>query len=195
VLKGETAEEAVRTVICPEVVAGPKKDRWHPLHTTRTAAPMEVLSDFRRRQHHEQAHRVGVHDEMLDGIPCGSDKESPDPKRPRWQRGGMQMVGWLVALVYNALANVAVELVGDYNGSHIRTLRRTFLDRPGTLYQTAQALIVYLDRFQGQQALTPRIDEFNAQEHRLPWLNNRRVVLSLTPPGAPAWTVAAHCLQ
>ena len=98
VLKGERAEQAVRTVICREMVPGPRKDRWHPLYTTSKEEPMEVLTDFRQRQHHEQAYRVGVHDEMLDGVPCGYDKESPDPNRPRWQRGGMQMIGWLAAL-------------------------------------------------------------------------------------------------
>jgi hypothetical protein len=90
-----------------------------------------------------------------------------------------------VALVYNAVANEAVELAGNYNGSHIRTLRRTFFNRPGTLYQTAQALIVQLDPFKAQGALTPVIDEFNAQGHRLPWLDNRQVVLCLTPQAAP----------
>jgi len=181
VLKDETAEQAVRTIICREIVAGPKKDRWHPLFTTSAAEPLEVLTDFRGRQHHEQAYRVGVHDEMLDAVPCGYAKESPDRMRPLWQRGGMQMVGWLVALVYNAVADLAVELAGDYLDSHIRTLRRTFFNRPGTLYQTAEALIVSLDPFAGQQALAPVIDEFNAEGHRLPWLANRRVVLSLTP--------------
>jgi hypothetical protein len=181
VLKGERAEQAVRTVICREVAPGPKKDRWHPLYTTHTAIPMEVLTDFRTRQHHEQAYRVGVYDEMLDGVPCGYDKESPDPNRPRWQRGGMQMIGWLVALVYNAVANLAVELAGDYNGSHIRTIRRNFFERPGTLYQTPKALIVSLDPFRGQEALIPVIDEFNEQAHRLPWLDDRQVVVCLTP--------------
>jgi hypothetical protein len=181
VLKGESAFEAVRTVICREMVPRPRKDRWHPLYTTRTAEPMEVLTDFRTRQHHEQAYRVGVHDEMLDGVPCGYDKESPDPNRPRWQRGGMQMIGWLVALVYNAVANMAVELAGDYDGSHIRTMRRNFFERPGTLYQTPKALIVSLDPFRGQAALVPWIDEFNAQGHRLPWFDDRQVVISLTP--------------
>jgi hypothetical protein len=168
-------------VICREVVPGPRKDRWHPLYTTSAAEPVEVLTDFRSRQHHEQAHRVGVYDEMLDGVPCGYDKDSPDPKRPRFQRGGLQLIGWLVALVYNATANLAVELAGDLIGSHIRTLRRNFFNRPGTLYQTPRALIVSLDPFRGQQALIPVIDEFNAQAHRLPWLENRQVVVCLTP--------------
>ena len=34
VLKDEDAEQAVRTIVCREVVPGPKKDRWHPLYTT-----------------------------------------------------------------------------------------------------------------------------------------------------------------
>jgi hypothetical protein len=185
VLKGESAGQAIRTVICREVVPGPKKDRWHPLFTTSQEKAVDVLTSFRTRQHHEQAYRVGVHDEMLDGVPCGYDKGSPDPMRPRFQRGGMQMIGWLVALVYNAVANLGVELVGDYNGSHVRTLRRMFFSRPGTMYQTPQALIVHLDPFKGQEALTPWIDEFNAQGHCLPWWENRQVIVCLTPQAQP----------
>ena len=145
----------------------------------------EILSLFRRRQHHEQAYRVGVYDEALDAAPCGYDKDSPDPLRPRWQRGGLQMIGWLVALVYNAVADLAGTLAGDFRGCHVRTLRRMFFNRPGTMYQTPQALIVKVDPFGGQEALVPAIDDFNAQGHRLPWLQNRQVVLCLTPPGQP----------
>jgi hypothetical protein len=181
-LKGESEEQAVRTIVCREIVAGPKKDRWHPLFSTSEDKAIEVLERFRLRQHHEQGYRVGVHDEFLDAAPCGYDKESPDPARPRWQRGGLQMIGWLVALVYNAIADVAEQLDGDYSGSQVRTVRRTFFNRPGTLYQTPEALIVSLDPFGEQDALLPLIDVFNREEHRLPWLGNRLVVLSLTPP-------------
>ena len=140
---------------------------------------------FRQRQHHEQAYRVGVYDEFLDAVPAGYAKDSADPLRPRWQRGGLQMIGWLVALVYNAVAEFAGSLAGDVTGCHVRTLRRTFFNRPGTMYQTPQALIVNLDPFGGQEALVPAIDGLNAQEHRLPWLQNRQVVLSLTPHAQP----------
>jgi hypothetical protein len=167
------------------MVARPKKDRWHPLFTTHEAEPVEVLTMFRGRQHHEQAYRVGVYDEYLDAAPCGYDKESPDPKRPRFQRGGLQMIGWLVALVYNAVADMAEDLGRDYEGSHIRTLRRMFFNRPGTLYQTPEALIVSLDPFRGQEALTDLIDDFNEEGHRLPWLDNRQIVLSLSPATPP----------
>jgi hypothetical protein len=181
VLKDEDVEQAVRTIVCREGVPGPKKDRWHPLYTTALLSPYEEVELFRTRQNHEQAYRVGVYDEFLDAVPCGYDKESPDPKRPRFQRGPLQMIGWLVALVYNGVADFAEQLVGDYQGSHVRTLRRMFFNRPGTLYETAEALIVHVDRFGGQEALMPLVDAFNAAGHRLPWLENRRVVISLTP--------------
>jgi hypothetical protein len=185
VLKGEGPEQAVRTVVCREVVPGPRKDRWHPLFTTGLVPPREVLGLFRPRQAHEQGYRVGVYDEFLDAAPCGYDKQSPDPKRPRFQRGPLQMIGWLVALVYNAVGDWAAALAGDYVGCHIRTLRRAFFNRPGALYETPEALVVRLDRFAGQEALTPVIDEFNAAGHRLPWLGDRRVVISLTPSDQP----------
>src|SRR5262249_47454501 len=115
VLKGEGPEEAVRTVVCREVVPGPKKDRWHPLYTSGQAEPVEILGQFRQRQHHEQAYRIGVHDEFLDAAPCGYDKDSPDPKRPRFHRGPLQMMGWLLALVYNAVGDLGAQLADRYH--------------------------------------------------------------------------------
>jgi hypothetical protein len=183
VLKDEDAEQAVRTIVCREGVPGPKKDRWHPLYTTALLSPYEEVELFRTRQNHEQSYRVGVYDEFLDAVPCGYDKESPDPKRPRFQRGPLQMIGWLVALVYNGVADFADQLVGEFQGSHVRTLRRLFFNRPGTLYETPEALIVQVDRFEGQESLMPLVDAFNAAGHRLPWLEDRRVVVSLAPAG------------
>jgi hypothetical protein len=133
ILKDEEAEQAIRTIVCREVVPGPKKDRWHPLYTTGLAKPYDVLTIFRARQHHEQAYRVGKHDEFLDAAPCGYDKESPNRMRPRWQRGPLQLIGWLVALVYNAVADLATVLDGDYEGCPVSTLRRKFFNRPGRL--------------------------------------------------------------
>src|SRR4051794_21932021 len=126
---------------------------------------------------------TGCYDEFLDAVPCGYDKESPDRQRPRFHRGPLQMIGWLVALVYNAVADLSERPVGDLVGSHVRTLRRLFFNRPGQLYGTPEALLVYLDPFAGQETLVPVIDAFNASGHRLPWLENRRLVISLTPRG------------
>jgi len=183
VLKDEEAEQAIRTIVCREVRPGPKKDRWHPLYTTSAGFPQDVLTIFRARQNHEQAHRVEVHDLLVDAVPCAYDKESPDRQRPRFQRGPLQMIGWLVALVFNAVADLAAALGPDHSGDHVRTLRRQFLNRPGQLYETPESLIVYLDPFKGQDELLPVIDDLNAGTHRLPWLNNRRLVMALTPRG------------
>ena len=62
-------------------------------------------------------------------------------------------------------------------------MRRQFFNRPGQLYETPEALIVYLDPFSGQDALLPVIDALNAGNHRLPWLDNCRLVMALTPRG------------
>jgi hypothetical protein len=184
-LKDSAATEAVRTIVCHEVVPGPKKDRWHPLYTTSEATPHAVLKTFRKRQHHEQAYRVGVHDEFLNAVPCGYDKQSPDRQRPRFQRGPLQMIGWLVALVYNAVADLAAQLPRCYQGAHVETLRRTFFNRPGRLYCTSNSVIVLLDSFEEQEALIPLIDQVNAQQRTLPWLEGRRLVISLSPTTEP----------
>jgi len=180
-LKDESPQQAVRTIVCREITPGPKKDRWHPLYTTGDAEPRDVLDTFRDRQHHEQAYRIGKHDQFLDAVPCGYDKDSPNRMRPRFPRGPLQMIGWLVALVYNAVADFADGLAGDYEGCHVSTLRRKFFNRPGRLYSTPEALIVYLDPFAEQAALLPEIDRVNAEQRRLPWLDNRRLVISVTP--------------
>jgi hypothetical protein len=182
-LKDETDAQAVRTILCREIVPGPKKDRWHPLYTSSTAAPLEVLQAFRQRQHHEQGYRVSVHDEFLDTVPCGYDKDSPNPQRPRFHRGPLQMVGWLLALVYNAVGDLSSWLPERLVGAYVSTLRRALFERPGQLYCTPEALIVYLDPFRGQEALVPLIDFVNGQRCRIPWLQNRRLVLSITSSG------------
>jgi hypothetical protein len=186
VLKDEDESQAVRTIVCREVVRGPKKDRWHPLYTSGQEPPYEVLQDFRQRQHEEQAFRIGVYDAFLDAVPCGYDKHSPNPQRPRFPRGPLQMLGWLVALVLNAIQDLAEQLPLRFHEAHVRTIRRTFFNRPGEIYITPEAVIVWLDPFHGQQELLPVLDRFNAAEHRVPWLDNRLLVLSLPTPLARA---------
>ena len=146
----------------------------------------EVVDEFRLRQHHEQGYRVEVHDEFINAIPCGYDKQSPDRLRPRFCRGPLQMMGWLAALVYNACADFAEGLSPAYAGKFISTLRRVFFNRKANLYCTPTALIVYLEEFSEQDALVNYIDQFNAARHRIPWFGNRQLVLSLYPTAARA---------
>lgn len=185
VLKNETAADAVRTIVCRQVIPGPKKDRWHPLYTSldaKQSSPRDVLEEFRQRQHHEQGYRVEVHDAFLNAARCGYDKDSPDRKRPGFCRGPLQMIGWLVALLYNACADFAAQLGSGWDGAFIRTLRRTFFNLPGKLYCTPTAVIVYFDReFREQADVLPMIDHINAQHLRIPWMDDRLLVLSVCP--------------
>lgn len=181
VLKDESQDQAVRTIVCRQVIGGPKKDRWHPLYTSGDLEAGELVDEFRLRQHHEQGFRVQVHDEFVNATTCGYDKESPDRGRPRFRRGPLQMMGWLAALVYNACADLGEGLSPSYAGKFISTLRRIFFNRPGNLYCTPNALIVYMDAFSEQDALVDYIDQFNAAEHRIPWFGHRKLVLSLSP--------------
>ena len=189
VLKDETEEDAVRTILCRQVIAGPKKDRWHPLYTSldsQQMMPIDVVEEFRQRQHHEQGYRVEVHDMNLNAARCSYDKDSPDRKRPRFCRGPLQMIGWLSALFYNACADFAAELGPPWNNVFIRTLRRAFFNRPGKLYLTPTSVIVYFDReFGYQDDLVPMIDRINKEQHRIPWMDNRLLVLSVCPHREP----------
>jgi hypothetical protein len=186
VLKDETPEQAVRTIVCRQVISGPKKDRWHPLYTSSTAEAGDVLDTFRLRQHHEQGYRVQVHDQSLNAVPCGYDKESPDRHHPRFHRGPPQLVGWLACLVYNACATFLDGLSPVLAGKFVNTVRRTFFNHQGDLYCTPNALIVYLEEFPEQDFLIDYIDRFNAACHRVPWLENRQLILSLSPHPARA---------
>jgi len=186
VLKDETPQQAVRTIVCRQVIRGPKKDRWHPLYTSSDAEAGQTLDTFRLRQHHEQGFRVQVHDEFLNAVPCGYDKESPVRHRPRFHRGPPQLVGWLACLVYNACAALLEGLSPALAGKFVGTIRRTFFNRQGDLYCTPQALIVYLEEFPEQDLLVDYIDRFNAAQHRVPWLENRQLILSLSPHAARA---------
>ena len=186
VLKGEDESQAVRTIVGRDIVRGPKKDRWNPLYTSDDKPPYPMIQDFRQRQHHEQAYRIGVYDEFLDAVPCGYDKRSPNPKRPRFPRGPLQMIGWLLALVLNATMDLTDQLPTRFHHAHVRTIRRTFFNRPGNIYLTPEAVIVWLEEFDEQEALQPVLDRFNAAEHRVPWLDNRLLVLSLPAPTARA---------
>jgi hypothetical protein len=186
VLKDESEEDAVRTIVCRQIIRGPKKDRWHPLYTSSDAEAGAVLDTFRLRQHHEQGFRVQVHDDFLNAVPCGYDKDSPDRHHPRFHRGPPQLMGWLACLVYNACTAFAEELSATCTGQFIRTLRRTFFNRKGKLYCTPRTLIVYLEEFPEQDLLVEYIDQFNTAEHRVPWLDNRQLILSLSPQAARA---------
>jgi hypothetical protein len=127
-----------------------------------------------------------VHDANIDAARCGYDKDSPDRKRPGFCRGPFHMTTWLAALVYNACADLAAELGQAWEHVFIRTLRRYFFHRPGDIYLTPTSVIVQFERELSYQAdLLPVIDRINAEQHRIPWMDNRLLVLSVCPDRHP----------
>ena len=102
-----------------------------PLASAVHDEPLRALGGARRRSAPgsttSRAYRVGVHDEFLNAVPCGYDKESPDRKRPRFHRGPLQMIGWLVGLVYNAVADLTDQLPDRFQ--NLRSTRQTELSQ------------------------------------------------------------------
>jgi len=84
-------------------------------------------------------------------------------------------VGWLKALVFNALQAFKANLRDPFNRMQAGSLIRHFLLRPGSLYATADELIVALDPFGSREVLRQYVEQLNAAEHRIPWLGNRRL--------------------
>ena len=82
----------------------------------------------------------GGADLLVDAVPCGYDKDSPDRKRPRFHRGPLQMIGWLVALVYNAVADLAAALGPDHVGRARADPAAEVLQPTGTVVRNARGL-------------------------------------------------------
>ena len=186
-LKGDGPEDKpVRTIVVKESKAPDgrpnKKDRWHVLYTSdeMTKDPYDLVKEFRARQHHEQGYRVMVHDEALDAVTNGYNKKARNPRRPGFNHGPIHIVGWLKALAFNMLQTFSKRLPG-FSEAHPRTLRRFFLNRPGRLWQTSTEIIVQLDYFPEQLLLQTVVEEVNAKKTSIPWLEGRRLVVSLTP--------------
>ena len=157
----------VRTIVAVEG-DGRTKERWHVLYTTDARrAPSRLIQEFRTRQHHEQAYRIGVHDLALDAVPNGYDKASA-PHRPAFRPAALTWAAWTRAMTANLTETLAARLGPPWTHAHPRTLRRTFLNRPGTLRETPRALIVEVDRFPQQEALRPLVQAANAARVQIP---------------------------
>ena len=163
-------------------IGRPRKDRWHILYVNdeRTSA-YRLIQEFRQRQHHEQGYRIGVHDLDLDAVPSGYAKASR-PHRPAFRPAALTWAAWTKALAANLIERLGARLGGPWTHAHPRTLRRTFLNRPGTLRETPAALLVELDWFPQQAALRPLVKALNAAQIQLPGPGGRRrrLLMALT---------------
>lgn len=171
-------QRGVRTIVAVEASGAPagrlRKERWHILYVNDERTPAyRLIQEFRQRQHHEQGYRIGVHDLDLDAVPSGYAKASR-PHRPAFRPAALTWAAWTKLLTANLLDRLGARLGPPWRHVHPRTLRRTFLNRPGTLRETPDTLLVALDWFPEQAVLRPLVDALNAARVRLPGPGGRR---------------------
>jgi hypothetical protein len=154
------------------------KDRWHALFVLHddVTPVLDLLHEFRTRQHHEQGYRIGVHDLWIDTSPSGYPKRGR-PDRPGFRQGPLTLCAWIAALVWDALRALGDALPPRFHLAHPRTLRRWVLIRDADLILTSTHLLVVLTFTERRTWLRPLIQRFNKAKVALPWLNGRRVVM------------------
>lgn len=172
----------VRTIVVRE--EGRRgKERWHALWVfgDQTTPAWEIVCEFRTRQHHEQRYRVLVHDAYVDTAPSGYDKESKDVEHPGFDQGALTFYAWIAAVVTNVLDEFAEKLPETFRHAHLRTLRRWFFTVPGDLYLGEGTLIVLLHPRRLRELWLSLIQWSNGRSVRIPWMDDRRVILSMEP--------------
>lgn len=167
----------IRTIVVRErALKG--KDRWHALfilHDDTTPA-LDLLHEYRTRQHHEQGHRIGVHDLWIDTSASGYPKDGR-PDRPGFRRGPFTLYAWIAALAWDAIRALGDDLPPRFHLAHPRTLRRWALVRDADLILTPTYLLVVLTFTNRRAWLRPLVQRFNKAEVVLPWLAGRRVAM------------------
>jgi hypothetical protein len=175
-------DHPVRTIVVRER-AMHGKDRWHSLfilHDDKTP-PLDLLHEYRTRQHHEQGHRIGVHDLWIDTSPSGYPKSSR-PDRPGFRQGPLALPAWIAALVWGALCEISALMPEKFHLAFPRTLRRWLLERNAELIVTPSHLLVVLTYDRRRAWLRPLLQRFNEAQVALPWFAGRRVVMGFAAP-------------
>jgi hypothetical protein len=179
---------SVRTIVIREQSRrGPEKDRWHALWIFGDDATpaYELVQRYRQRQHHEQRHRILLHDAFVDTAPSGYDKRSPDPKTPRFKPGALALYTWLCGVATDALQRLSARLPMRFQNAHPRTLRRFLFGQPGELYLLGpDRLLVVIHATRLRPLWESLIARLNRDPVRIPWLQNRKLFLNLAPKNA-----------
>ncbi len=176
----------VRTIVVREARRR-GHERWHALWVfgDDTTAAWALVQEYRGRQHHEQTYRVLVHDAALDAAPSGYAKRSPNPDRPGFRQNALTLYAWVAALALAAVRALAPRLPGASAKLHLRTLRRWWLCVPAELYLTPTTLIVMLHPGRRRALWDDVVREANRDPVRIPWLDHRKLVLSIDHPITP----------
>ena len=173
------------------------KERWHAIwiFNDDDTPAYELVQEFRTRQHHEQTYRVMLHDIYVDTAPSGYNKQSRNPERPGFKKNALTLYGWIAALATNALLKLTEHLPERFYRAHPRTLRRWFLNTPADLYLGDGTLIVCLKPRRLRNLWSVLLAVANRRRTRIPWLDNRRLILSLDKPhtaGEPEISIDPH---
>jgi hypothetical protein len=180
-LKNAPHREVRTIVIREEKRRG--KDRWHAIFVFRDNAtsPLELLHEFRARQHHEQSYRVLLHDAFVDTVPSGYNKKSKNPDRPGFRKNAITLYAWLAGLAVNAMTALTAELPKRFSLAPPRTLRRWWFNFPADVYSTESHLLVVLNPRWFRSWWERKVLELNRQNVRIPWMRDRLVRYSLSP--------------
>jgi hypothetical protein len=163
------------------------KNRWHAIWAfgDEDTAAYDLVKEFRTRQHHEQTYRVMLHDAYVDTAPSGYEKRSSNPERPGFKQNALTLYAWVAALATNALLDFTKPLPGRFRYAHPRTLRRWFFQVPTDIFLGNGTLIVLLKPKRLTDTWQALVERANRRALRIPWMDNRRLILSLDAANLP----------
>lgn len=171
----------VRTIVVREQ-ARRGKQRWHALWVfgDDTTPAYQLVERYRQRQHHEQRYRILLHDAFVDTAPSGYNKRSRNPKQPGFLQNSLSLYAWICGLATDALERLSRRLGHRFLHAHPRTLRRYFLCIPAQLYLLGtDRLLVVLHVKRLRSVWEALIRHANSDPVRIPWLQNRKLLLAL----------------
>lgn len=179
-IRMRVASDDVRTIVVREQRQR-GKDRWHALwvFSDETTPALEILHEFRTRQHHEQRYRIMLHDAFVDTAPSGYNKKSTNPRRPGFKQNALTLYAWIAALATNALDDLTQVLPKPFLHAHPRTLRRWLFNVKADIFLGNGTLLVTLKPKRLRALWLFLVRRANRHPVRIPWMDNRRLILSI----------------
>ena len=123
-----------------------------------------------------------LHDAFVDTAPSGYNKSSSNPRRPGFQQNALTIYAWVAALATNALDELTTRLPASFDHAHPRTLRRWLLNMKADIFLGNDTLIVLLKPKRLRSLWEFLVRRANRNPVRIPWMENRRLILSLDLP-------------
>ena len=151
------------------------------------SSPAQAYARFGKRQRHELTYRVLTHDVNLDVLPKTYAEHPKDPQNPKRKTKLAFLIAWIKALAFNLMRtwqqNALPEAFHHATGG---TLVRKFLRRNATIEVTNNVFRVTLEYFRDQHYISEYVRALNAQNVKIPWLDDRVLQIQLThPTGTP----------